>query len=467
MKRFIGGVLVFCLLLTGLCGCEEALPTESVTTTTTTGDDGETVTTTAGSEQSDTDGVSTTVTEREQTTTGGTTVGKTTGSSTTIPSNVVIYTTTTTSSQPTTTTTIKVSEVEQDSVPTAAPTQPPKEEEPVIMGLTPLSKEEYYGYSLLKKERNSQALLSAYNRIVTGVENMETEFSLRDDQNPITDDDLLKVWYYYQLDYPQHFWLDGGFSYSVSGGRVVSVMISYLMTKNERDIAQAKFDAAVKEILTGVSGSWSEYRRELVVHDALCDRVTYQETGTKSHSSYGALVERTAVCEGYAEAFQYLMYQCGIQCLGVLGTAGGAHKWNSIRIDGIYYYIDVTWDDPVVSDGSDPIITHNYFNISTDLLARDHIIESKYNYPLPTCDSIKANYFMMNGGWLETLDETQVAKVLRNNDGIGEFYLVNHSAWDFVDWFFEHSTVILEKAGFPGRGFGLSFNEVGATVTIR
>ena len=55
------------------------------------------------------------------------------------------------------------------------------------------------------------------------------------------------------------------------------------------------------------------------------------------------------VCEGYAQAFQYLCelssFSDSVSCYMVAGYAGEPHAWNIVRINGKSYVVDVTWMD--------------------------------------------------------------------------------------------------------------------------
>lgn len=95
------------------------------------------------------------------------------------------------------------------------------------------------------------------------------------------------------------------------------------------------------------------------VHDWMCLNIAYAYeeycNGAIPRSSYGitgAINDGRAVCQGYAETFQYFMDVLGIECRVIGGTAwnslaSGGHAWNKLKVDGQWYYIDVTWDDPV------------------------------------------------------------------------------------------------------------------------
>lgn len=96
-----------------------------------------------------------------------------------------------------------------------------------------------------------------------------------------------------------------------------------------------------------------------------------------NQSAYSALVQGRSVCAGYARAYQYLMQQLGIPCYYCTGYAGENHAWNIVRLDGVYYNVDVTWDD------TEPA-TYDYFNKSDRQYASTHMRTGLSVY-LPAC----------------------------------------------------------------------------------
>lgn len=60
-----------------------------------------------------------------------------------------------------------------------------------------------------------------------------------------------------------------------------------------------------------------------------------------------------------------------IECVTVEGTAYNGtedHAWNMVRLDGDWYCVDVTWDDPVSSTPVSPAAAHMYFNVTSDFM---------------------------------------------------------------------------------------------------
>lgn len=137
--------------------------------------------------------------------------------------------------------------------------------------------------------------------------------------------------------------------------------------------------------------SMSEYEKVRAIHDYLVVHVDYDyenlAAGTLPDTAFtkeGALLLHSAVCEGYARAFSYLCSRAGLEELLVYGTADDGtgvqtHAWNQVRIDGEWYHVDVTWDDPlmngkVITDGSN--IIYEYFLVPDRSLLGSHTAES-------------------------------------------------------------------------------------------
>lgn len=159
-------------------------------------------------------------------------------------------------------------------------------------------------------------------------------------------------------DNPDLFFVRTGFqmSYtSVNGQNIVYAVFPVYLEVDEG--AEEAFSAAVEEALTSVEGLDSELEKAIALHDYLAINCEYdyenllaQNTGTgavpaRSFTAYGAFVDKIAVCQGYALAYKLLCNKVGIECYMVTSDALN-HAWNLINIDGEYYQVDVTWDDP-------------------------------------------------------------------------------------------------------------------------
>jgi len=86
-------------------------------------------------------------------------------------------------------------------------------------------------------------------------------------------------------------------------------------------------------------------------------------------------VHGQAVCQGYALAFKLCMDILGIESKVILGmTPEGKHAWNAVKLDGEWYYIDVTWDDPVPD--AEGKVVYNYFNVPQWWIEQEHEIKA-------------------------------------------------------------------------------------------
>jgi hypothetical protein len=172
--------------------------------------------------------------------------------------------------------------------------------------------------------------------------------------------------------------------------------------KNGDISALSTLDLAIYEKACGVlneivSDDMDDYEKELAVHDYIISNCTYDTAtlGAIPHESensdnpYGVLINGQAICKGYTTTFRMFMGMLGIPCGTVHATdvSGDEHAWNTVKLDGSWYYVDCTWDDPV-PDSDNRLVEHMYFNVSKDFIAIEH------NLPdgVPETDSVANSY---------------------------------------------------------------------------
>ena len=129
---------------------------------------------------------------------------------------------------------------------------------------------------------------------------------------------------------------------------------------------------------------------------------------TKSENNQNILsvfIGKKTVCQGYADATQYLLHQLGIPAIVVTGTAGGEnHAWNLVNLDGEYYYIDTTWGNThfLGEWQGTKKIDYGYLNARTQDLAQTHT--SQMPFAMPACESVVDNYFYREGLYFEAAE---------------------------------------------------------------
>jgi len=169
------------------------------------------------------------------------------------------------------------------------------------------------------------------------------------------------------------------------------ITFTYTRTSAKIDVNQqylispaqvASVDATVEDILTRNNvHSLSDFDKIKFVNDYIVQNTVYSTDTTNSpHSAYTVLAEGKAVCQGYALLAQKMLTKLGIESLYVVGEAGGVgHAWNLVKLNGGWYHMDTTWNDPTPDRGPSNV-RYAYFLMSDRQLAKDHTWE-RTNYP--------------------------------------------------------------------------------------
>lgn len=152
----------------------------------------------------------------------------------------------------------------------------------------------------------------------------------------------------------------------------------------------------VEQILSDIiTPDMRDYEKELAIHDYLVANCQYGYVDYSrdfAYQAYGALVQKQAVCNGYAEAMALLLTCVNIENEIMTGWADGElHSWNRVLLDGQWYQVDATWDDPVPDRGS--FVGHMYFNVTDDIMDDSHVWDEEKFEP---CESMDYNYFQLN-----------------------------------------------------------------------
>lgn len=167
---------------------------------------------------------------------------------------------------------------------------------------------------------------------------------------------------------PRYFYVEGRYSFYSDSGFVTKVVgISYKVDKSTALQQIKAYDSAVADALRNADSSWSDMEKALYVNDYLARNCAYDETYQR-HEAYDALVDGTAVCQGYALAFLELTRELGLSCEMVTSKSLN-HAWNMVKIGDSYYHVDVTWNDPI----HDRLgrARHLYFMKSTSFFKKD------------------------------------------------------------------------------------------------
>lgn len=126
---------------------------------------------------------------------------------------------------------------------------------------------------------------------------------------------------------------------------------------NKQEIEDAEeYIIDIRRQVMDILGPYDNAMKIKVVNEWMIDNLSYEdrEGNNNKYNLYGAIVETKVVCEGYARMFKYIMNGLDIPSILVSGTATNSdgqtelHAWNYVELNGQWYAIDVTWNDPVV-----------------------------------------------------------------------------------------------------------------------
>lgn len=165
----------------------------------------------------------------------------------------------------------------------------------------------------------------------------------------------------------------------INQGDKPNYLIDEFSSKEQVDEALNKLESIKNIVIQNKKNT--AYENIKMIHDLLVNSVEYDTSISKPniYNMYGALINREAVCEGYARAYKYLLDGVGIPSILVVGTGTNLegktenHAWNYVQLDENWYAIDTTWDDPVSSSElAKERARYKYFLKGSDEFNKDH-----------------------------------------------------------------------------------------------
>lgn len=260
-------------------------------------------------------------------------------------------------------------------------------------------------------------------------------------------------------EHPDIFYCTNSISYSYSlnyNKQIVgySLLVKYAYDTPTINTMKAELNDKVSYIKNNlINDSYSDLKKEFIVHDYLTQNCTYDAENLSkntvpaiSHTAYGALVNKVAVCDGYSKAAKLLLNECGVEC-GVILSDQMHHAWNYVKIDGEYYQLDITWDDPVPESNR---LNYSYFNLTNAEMAQARHAWIESDYPVGTSSRF---------GYLRT---TSPYKLTRLSDRL---YYVNDSK--LLSCTLEGEDIKTEVSNFRGSSLVGYDNYIYSTSGIR
>ena len=217
------------------------------------------------------------------------------------------------------------------------------------------------------------------------------------------------AWSAFRLDHPEIFYIDVENIYLTTKTTTLGKKVTYEFSLNSKKYEKTiktnadSYESEIKKQKDQIIANTSKYNnlaKVLYVHNWIIENAEYDVSmnGTNNNNIYGVMIEKKAVCEGYAKTFKYLLDELNIPCVIICGNVTDddgnveRHAWNAVYLEGKWYGIDTTWDDPIIIGNGN--LTNNlkykyYLKGSTEIEKNheqngrlsDDVNEIEFKYP--------------------------------------------------------------------------------------
>ncbi len=291
----------------------------------------------------------------------------------------------------------------------------------------PVISHPYSYYSLSDKHKK------LYDKLVTAMLNCEERVMFTDDEQ-ITFQELFDVYQLLYNDEYRLFYISTTIEYmvSTSSNYVVKMDLQYIYDSAEVEKMKAEIDSEADRILSGIGPQSTDYEIVKHIHDTIIKDCVYFET-ENMNSIYGCLVEDEALCQGYSKSFSYLCALAGIDSFTVCGIADEPHMWNIAKMDGEYYHVDLTWDDPDKTDFPDAV-RYDFFGLTDERMKELRTID-KPTYEVPAANGKQYHYYYFNNlvaasdSEADAIIEREVLKAAETKSSMVQFMCIDDAVF--------------------------------------
>ena len=160
-----------------------------------------------------------------------------------------------------------------------------------------------------------------------------------------------------------------------------------------------KVIASYDEVMALIKPGDSDFAKIIKIHDWIVKNVSYGMTKLYFDFAVGALANRSAVCAGYAQCYEFLLSQVGVESIYIAAnTVKEPHAWNLVKLDGHWFHVDCTWDRGL---GMNPNVNHTYFMLNDEEFNADGVHSEDWKdpakgYPRNNLCSIKNKFYKDN-----------------------------------------------------------------------
>lgn len=312
--------------------------------------------------------------------------------------------------------------------------------------------QEYYFHQADEQEKR------IYRQIQSGIEEFETDILLT-----TADDDLIdRAYQKVLMDHPEYFWAqNAGNTRKILYTTYARLQPGYNISASEARSQTEQIEKLADEILAEVDQKENTYLTARLIYEHIITDTEYVQNENDQNIA-GVFLQNEAVCAGYARAFQYLCEKAGIECIYVTGDARDTvegHAWNMIKLDGEYYYVDVTYGDmPEFSSSlEENQVLYDYFCPFPE--EYEQLVTPDAGLVLPSCTATANNYYVRNASCFEEFDRTEVYNYfvyqIDEKNRVIHFKYTNREAYERAKTELRDNGLLDELAGYFMDYYGL------------
>ena len=167
---------------------------------------------------------------------------------------------------------------------------------------------------------------------------------------------------------------------SVTNYGKITLVITHIYNKDEISVVNDQIDTFIKD---NINDSMNNEEKIKAFHDYIVNNTKFDteienssdRLNSTSYTAYGLLINHKAICGGYTDTMAIYLDKLNIPNLRI---STNEHVWNLVYLNDKWLNLDVTWDDPVTSNGTD-MLMYDYYLIDTNTLLSKDTTQHNFN----------------------------------------------------------------------------------------
>ena len=244
-----------------------------------------------------------------------------------------------------------------------------------------------YDFSLVQntdnfKPNNYQDLLNIFYTVINSGNTSFTFYCPKEYNNCIKDIETIANNQYLLSDINNYVHPFNGFSHietDYDSLRKININLIKSYTIEEINAIEEKINELYPLL---VNDNKSIEENILSIHDYIINNTKYDSERSnnnivtyQSDIAYGPLFEGYAICGGYTDLMELFLERMNVKSFKI---SSENHVWNAVYLNNKWYHLDLTWDDPIASNGKD-YLEHDYFLIDTNKLLSMEVEQHQFN----------------------------------------------------------------------------------------